>query len=440
MPKNGPTKKIPETVPGKTPGPAVRLVAPNVTGDYQGTLALQKPPAVPGPAVRLATGVGPPDAFAKGMVRPADPSVRLAFANCTNKEAISTGAVAKGLSPPEVRLAVTGNSDKHREGKTTDKALGSPGDGEVADPSQLPALLVSFYYLPQFQENRKRYHYRDWVMDSGAFSAHNSGVSIDLEAYIDCCLELMASDPTLTEVYSLDVIGDWKGSLKNTERMWARGVPAIPCYHAGEPWPVLIGMAKDYPKIALGGVALAKARKKDEWAKQCFARIWPKKVHGFAFGSEKSIMSIPFHSVDATNWELGPCRYGQWRAFGGQRLSVRGSQQNLRAEVEWYLDLERRARLRWKKEMALLESLDESPGPTVRLAEGGEGGRESQKAHAFSPTTVRLAETASGKTGAKARAFASLAADPVKPPAVRLVAASAVKGVKESGLGPKKKR
>ena len=34
-----------------------------------------------------------------------------------------------------------------------------------------PALLVSYVYLKPFLANRHRYCYRDWVMDSGAFSA-----------------------------------------------------------------------------------------------------------------------------------------------------------------------------------------------------------------------------------------------------------------------------
>lgn len=73
-------------------------------------------------------------------------------------------------------------------------------------------------------------------------------------------------------------------------------------------------------------------------------------------------MALPWHSVDATNWEIGPCKFGRWQTFGA--MSVRGSKQNLRAEVEWYLALERRARAKWKNQMAELAGL----GTTVRLA------------------------------------------------------------------------
>lgn len=232
-----------------------------------------------------------------------------------------------------------------------------------------PALLVSYVYLKSFLTNRHRYHYRDWVLDSGAFSAHNSGTEIKLQDYIDVCKRLMAEDPTLTEIYSLDVIGDWRASQKNTEIMWQQGVEAIPCYHAGEPESVLKGLAKDYPKIALGGVALKGQGAKLKWASQCFARVWPKKIHGFAYGAKESILTLPWHSVDATSWELRPLAFGYWQSFGAT-LSVRGSKQNLRCEVEWYLKLERRAQQRWAKEMRQLDAL----GPTVRFAEVGRSG------------------------------------------------------------------
>jgi len=215
-----------------------------------------------------------------------------------------------------------------------------------------PALLVSYYYLKGFLKNKSRYAYRDWVMDSGAYSAKNSGVEIDLNDYIEVCQKLLAEDPTLTEVFSLDVIGDWKGSEKNTKAMWKAGIQAIPCWHKGEPWDVLVGLANDYPRIAIGGFVKTNIKEKLRIVDQVFARVWPKSIHGFGMCSESMVLKYPFSSVDATNWEIGPCGFGRWQAFGN--MSVRGSQQNLRAEVEWHLELERKARRRWQKEMKQL--------------------------------------------------------------------------------------
>jgi hypothetical protein len=222
-------------------------------------------------------------------------------------------------------------------------------------------LLVSFTYLVDFLRFRLLWRIRDWALDSGAFSAHANGKPIDLAAYVEAARELRATDPKLVEVFALDVIGDWRASANNCERMHELGIPAIPTFHLGSPEHELTRLARTYPKIALGGCATrTRWAIRLPWARQCFARIWPARVHGFGFGDPRSIMALPWHSVDATSWEVGPCAFGQWRSFGVRRLralSVRGGKQDLRGEIQWYLKLERRARRRWRREMSLLETL-----------------------------------------------------------------------------------
>lgn len=268
-------------------------------------------------------------------------------------------AVDTALSPV-IRLA-------HVPGAQGDNILTGKNGVNRLEPKSAPALLVSYFYLKKFIEKKNSYSFRDWALDSGAFSAHASGQPVDLAAYIEKCRELIAADPTLTEVFALDVIGDHRESIKNTERMWDAGIPAIPCYHYGEPVDVLLHLAKTYPKIAIGGCARMRKGKKLAFTREVFARVWPKQIHGFGFGDEDSVMTYPFHSVDATSWELGPCGFGRWKSFG--KLSVRGSSQNLRAEVEWYMRLEARARAKWQTEMAAIAA--PPPSPPRRLRETG---------------------------------------------------------------------
>lgn len=248
-----------------------------------------------------------------------------------------------------------------------------------------PALLCSYAYLAPFLRARPKFHFRDWALDSGAFTAHASGKHVDLQQYVDTCLRLMASDKQLTEIFALDVIGNPDATLKNTEEMWRQGVPAIPCYHLGGPEDYLLHIAKEYPKIALGGVARKKGDLKIRWAKECFARVWPKRVHGFGYGAREAILAVPWHSVDASSWEFGPCAVGRWKAYGG-KLSVRGGKMSLRAEVDYYLKIEREAQQRWAKEMALLEA----EGPSLRFAIAALHER-------------RIAETFKGETDAQRR-------------------------------------
>ena len=263
---------------------------------------------------------------------------------------------------PTVRLAL-GGTGRHRafhefptrlEYFNTPATQNSPNT-PVREP---PSVLISFVYLQGFLKKRRDYHITDWALDSGAFSAHNSGTEIRLDEYIETCKHLMKTDDQLTDIFSLDVIGDWRASQENTDVMWNAGVPAIPCYHIGEPEKVLIDLAKRHPKIALGGVAKLKGKKKLEWTSQCFARVYPKKIHGFGYATRDAVMGLPFHSTDATSWELRPAKFGSWPSYDGLNLRIRGSKHDLRTEVNFFLELQRDARSRWKTEMTKLENLD----------------------------------------------------------------------------------
>lgn len=218
-----------------------------------------------------------------------------------------------------------------------------------------PSILVSYPYLRFFLKHRSRVRLRTWCLDSGAYSAWNSGKPTNLDAYIGIARDLLAIDPQLADVIALDVIGDWRAGVRNVERMWAAGVPAIPVYHISEPEDLLVGLARDYPKIAVGGTARLKGTPaKVRFAEQVFARVWPKPIHGLAVGGRDVLLAVPWHSVDASNWEASPARFGRWKAYGGATIGLRGGAQDLRAEVAWYRELERLARFTWRREMQLL--------------------------------------------------------------------------------------
>ncbi len=220
------------------------------------------------------------------------------------------------------------------------------------------ALLVSYHYRATFMRFKDQVHYRDWVLDSGAFSAHNSGKVIDLQEYIDFCLKWQEEDESLTQVFGLDVIGDAEASLKNCEEMERQGVNVTPTFHMGSPWEALEELKK-YPRIAFGGMVRRPANLKKEWLDQCFARIWPKRIHAFGVASKDILMRFPFHSADASNWEIAPAAFGSWKSFDNQ-IKTRGVNINLQPEVLRYLELEKQLRNKWAHEMGILEKL-----PTV---------------------------------------------------------------------------
>lgn len=211
-----------------------------------------------------------------------------------------------------------------------------------------PKILVSYFYLKTYNLHKHKYHPTHTMLDSGAYSAWNSGKTIDIDAL---CEEI--KNPYWKEAVGLDVIGDAEGSLKNALYMKRKGVNAMPVFHIGDPWEILQEYCKQFDKVGLSCRFGESIKTSDLWNDQCFARQWPHKFHSFGWLAEKSMMRVPFHSADSSSWALGPGAFGTWREFG--KLSIRGKI-DLTAQVDSVLRMERRLQTRWKKEMALLES------------------------------------------------------------------------------------
>ncbi len=219
-------------------------------------------------------------------------------------------------------------------------------------PGRDPAnVLVAFPEAPKFFKIRTQLAYSHWMLDSGAWSVYNSGKKIDLQQYIEFC-KLCDAD----EVVALDVIQDWKGSVKNTEAMWKAGVKAIPVYHVGEPEEALLEMARNFPKIGIGTSIRKYSGIREQWIAQVFARVWPKKIHGFGLTHWNIASRFPFHSVDSATWAIAPSAYGAWTCFTGKQISLKARGiRDYRAEVEHFMKLERLLTNRWKNELASLE-------------------------------------------------------------------------------------
>lgn len=276
---------------------------------------------------------------------------------------------------PRIRLAIGGRKVEPLE-------VGDDGLCPVQRIGcRLPSVLVSYVNWREWKVGRSRIAHDGWVLDSGAFSAWNSGTPIVPGAFIDAALEALGSPDPPEEVFALDEIPlknpeAWRVTLANTEAAWARGVPAIPTWHVGEPEEYLLRIAADYPKIAVGGFTRSTS---SQWklglARRALARVWPKRVHAFGLVSEDILMRVPFHTADSTYWMKGPMLYGQWRVvqrlINGQKIpghgggcpqrgprgmTSKGLRDKLAAEVAWYVRVEDRLRAHWAKEMAELGS------------------------------------------------------------------------------------
>lgn len=217
---------------------------------------------------------------------------------------------------------------------------------DIIDHDRAPPLLISYAFQRDWEKVRARTRCREWVLDSGAFTALSQGKPVDLTAFIEYARATQAADQRLRAVFALDVIGDPVATLRNTERMWDAGVQAIPCFHLGSDWRHLDELRR-YPRIAIGGAARRHPGVKAQFAREVFRRVWPRRIHGFGFGSRRLVLGFPWHSVDASSWSVA-VRYGGWLACGKRRARIANGCSLMHGEIDVYARLERDARTKWR--------------------------------------------------------------------------------------------
>ena len=169
-------------------------------------------------------------------------------------------------------------------------------------------ILVSFHYfkdadmeaMTRLFEDREV----DWFADSGAFSAHTLGQTIDPEEYMQWVEKW---SHVFTAVSAPDVIGDYVASRQATRVMLDRvqSLPVLPVYHVGEPPALLEEYLEWAPYIALGGmVPLTKQRDLlKRWLDATFGMIpYSTRVHGFGMTTWEIVKRYPWYSVDSSSW------------------------------------------------------------------------------------------------------------------------------------------
>jgi len=156
------------------------------------------------------------------------------------------------------------------------------------------------------------------MIDSGAFSAWNSGKEINLDAYIDYCKKLPE------EVYkiNLDVIPKTGSSQEEKLRCIERGFEnylkmksiiknVLPVHHYGEDimWAKRMLQETDY--ICISPANDTHENVKREYFNYVFGNINDiPKVHVLGYSSVEGLEMYPFHSVDSIS-------YKKSQMFGG---------------------------------------------------------------------------------------------------------------------------
>lgn len=177
----------------------------------------------------------------------------------------------------------------------------------------LPNILESYHYVNRQKfVDEMRADNAKVFLDSGAFSAHTLGVSIDIKeycAYIRNNIDILRVEDGCVMASVLDGIGDPLQTWRNQLEMEWLGAKPLPCFHFGEDERYLEWYVRNYPYITIGGMVGKSTKQLSIW----LDRIWERylldgsgrprlKVHAFGITSIPIMESYQWYSVDSSSW------------------------------------------------------------------------------------------------------------------------------------------
>ena len=185
--------------------------------------------------------------------------------------------------------------------------------------------------INNFIEHKKAGNWKGKLLiDSGAFSVHRSGKSINLDEYIDYLnknheyfdLYIQLDDipgkwgiPQTKEELEMSPIKTWQNYLYMRNKL-IEPDKLLPVFHQGEDFKYLKQMLEyeDENKNKIKYLCISSNKNLDanarfNWYKKCYEIIETSsnpnvKVHSLGTQSENHCSLIPFTSVDATSWIL----------------------------------------------------------------------------------------------------------------------------------------
>lgn len=244
-------------------------------------------------------------------------------------------------------------------------ALGGRHRDTLAGADHSFNALISYAHPSVIKEAKQYLNPKLKMLDSGAYSAWNSGKTIDIDDLIEA-----TKDPYWTHSVCLDVIGDAEASVKNSLYMKAQGSPAFPVFHIGDPWEHLAEYKRVFNHVGLSCRFGEPVRASMKWLEECFARAWPCRFHSFGWISPSTLYAFPFDTADATSW-MAPGLYGHSVGlsnrphatvpFARGAIHAPGNRKqpykNLQFETRYYDRLGRFLAVKWKKELTLCRSI-----------------------------------------------------------------------------------
>jgi hypothetical protein len=176
---------------------------------------------------------------------------------------------------------------------------------------KLPVLISYIYYDKNVDEiyyaNREKLLV---LMDSGAFTAFRHGRVITIDEYAD----FLSGDfmQCIKRYFTLDIIGDPKGTRENYDELLKRGFHPIPIFTRGDNLASLDYYYTTHYLVGIGGLVYKEeARGGLKWLHNLISMKDPhRKVHWLGFALDDFILHYKPFSCDTSTWVNGT-RFGR---------------------------------------------------------------------------------------------------------------------------------
>ncbi len=179
-------------------------------------------------------------------------------------------------------------------------------------------LLMAFPYVKP-EVSRFFLERRDEIrilIDSGAFTAWKAGKTIQVDDYCRF-IENLPIEPW--RYFTLDVVGDPKGTLENYQTMLKRGFKPVPIFTRGEDPSLLDEYYKSSDVVGIGG--LVGTDKNKGFVKGIMRKVNGRKVHWLGFTNLAFLKVYKPYMADSSTWEMG-ARFASCSLYLGRGLPI----------------------------------------------------------------------------------------------------------------------
>jgi len=197
--------------------------------------------------------------------------------------------------------------------------------------------LQTFYHISE-KEAKVLHKYKDFLLDSGAFSMF-SGIKVDIKEYVDKYIEFI-NKYDIKNFFELDLY-ELIGTKETEElRKYIEDKTkklTIPVWHIYLGTDYYKKLCNDYNYIAIG----ASGQHDSKWTRKDpdklkklvqYANSKKVRVHGLGYTNHKGLSEIPFYSVDSTSWLSGN-RFGSVYEFKNNKMSKHLKPEGMRVKT-----------------------------------------------------------------------------------------------------------